>query len=196
MNGENLTGVTTFLIDDKIDTGNILLRKELPVGRQENAGELHDRLMHVGAGLVVETVEGLCRGDLHARPQDEFMDDSTILHAAPKIHKEDCRIEWDGSGTRIVNKIRGLSPYPGAFSVMNLEEGREILFKIYEAAFKYAVHDYPTGTIFYEGRKSMKVAVEEGYVTIVNLQQEGKKRMDVGEFLLGFQPISGQHRFS
>jgi len=136
INGEKETGVTTFLIDEQIDTGNILLQERTEIGPEESAGELHDRLMFMGAGLVLETVRQLKEGALKAKSQDLFLDPGTSLKRAPKIFKEDCRIDWNLPGQRLFNLIRGLSPYPGAFTYLERDPGQSLLCKIFKATFE------------------------------------------------------------
>lgn len=194
INGETKTGVTSFLIDAKIDTGNILLREEVHIGADENAGELHDRLMALGAEVVLKTVEGLADGTIKARSQEDMIPQRP-LHAAPKIHKQDCRINWSRPGKEIHNMVRGLSPYPAAFTRLEKEKGQDILCKIFESRFESASHPHPVGTIISDGKKEMKVALEDGYLHILSLQQEGKRRMATGEFLLGISLTSGISRF-
>ena len=196
INGETRTGVSSFLIDAKIDTGNILLREEIAIGEEESAGELHDRLMELGASVVLETVEGLRNGSLKPKSQEEFIAPGQKLSAAPKIHKPDCRIKWDKPGRQIHNMIRGLSPYPAAFTFLEKEAGQKILCKIYASGFEPGAHTLPAGTIITDCKKELKVAVGEGYLQIHTLQQEGKRKMSTREFLLGLKLISGISRFS
>lgn len=194
INGEALTGATTFLIDNKIDTGEILLQEEIPIGEEENAGALHDRLMELGAGLVLRTVDGLAEKSLAARPQNPE-NAGKELKSAPKIFKEDCQINWNRPGREIFNLVRGLSPYPAAFTRLEKEDGQQILFKIFDSRFESASHSRTVGSIHVEGKKEMKVAVPDGYLHILSLQQEGKKRMDIGAFLPGVSPTFGSSRF-
>lgn len=196
MNGECQTGVTTFLIDEQIDTGNILLRKELTIGERENAGELHDRLMISGARLVVETIRRLLEGSLEPRSQDQFLRDGLAFPPAPKIHKEDCRIDWDLPGREVANKIRGLSPYPGAFTHLEKREGGTLLIKVFEAEWEPEAHGQKPGSMLMLENRELKVAVDDGWINIHALQQEGKRRMDTVDFLLGFNPATFQPRFS
>ncbi|MCP4313638.1 MAG: methionyl-tRNA formyltransferase, partial [Bacteroidetes bacterium] len=142
INGESRTGVTSFLIDAKIDTGNILLQEELPIGDEESAGELHDRLMEQGAEVVLKTVEQLTAGTLEAKPQDELAHPQQGLKSAPKIHKPDCQIKWDKTGREIHNLIRGLSPYPAAFSFLEKEPGQKTLCKVYASQFESKEHSH------------------------------------------------------
>ncbi|MGW8314512.1 MAG: methionyl-tRNA formyltransferase [Bacteroidales bacterium] len=196
MNGETETGVTTFLIDEQIDTGNILLQERVAIGDNETAGDLHDRLMAEGSQLVLETVRGMAQGSLQARPQDQFIHAGESLKKAPKITKEECRIDWNRPGRILVNQIRGLSPVPGAFTTLGTEGDRTQLWKIYRASFEPVLHEEPPGTIHTDGKQTLKVAVRDGYLQIESIQIEGKKRMEVPHFLAGFRFTSGQNRFA
>lgn len=196
INGESETGVTTFMIDQKIDTGRILKQKRIKIGPRENAGELHDRLMEAGANLVLETVTGLADGSLAARSQEEFIDPQSKLKTAPKIYKEDCRINWEKSGAVVFNQIRGLSPYPGAFGHLHKESGAPVLCKIYASTFRTEEHQVSPGTILTDGKTSLEVSVPGGWIQVLVLQQEGKKRMEVRDFLAGASLTSGLCRFS
>lgn len=196
INGETQTGVTSFLIDAKIDTGNILLQKKIPIGQEETAGELHDRLMDMGAELVIKTVDQLAEGSLQAMPQEKFKQNQKELQTAPKIHKENCRVNWMKPGRQIHNLIRGLSPYPAAFTYLEKEPEQKILFKIFRTRFDPASHSLAPGKIIREGKKELKVAVRDGYLSILSLQQEGKRRMRTEDFLLGSSLFSSISRFS
>ncbi len=187
MNGEKETGVTTFLIDEQIDTGNILLQERIAVGATETAGELHDRLMEAGSQLVLETVRGLAAGTLKARPQDQFIRPGEPLKMAPKLNKEDGRIDWNRPGQVIVNQIRGLSPLPGAFTTLETEGNPPQTCKIFRASFEPATHHMTPGRIQTDGKKQFKVAAPDGFVHIESLQLEGKKRMETAQFLAGFR---------
>lgn len=196
INGEKETGVTTFFIDKEIDTGKILLQERTPIGAEETAGELHDRLMDMGSGLVLETVRQLSAGTLMARSQDAYMDPGTELKLAPKIYREDCRINWNLPGEKLSNLIRGLSPYPGAFTMLEMDSGKFLQCKIYKAGFEAAPHQQKPGSISTDGRYFLKVAVKDGLIQVQSLQMEGKKRMDIRDFLRGFNPGSGTFWFS
>lgn len=196
INGETETGVTTFMIDEQIDTGNILLQEKTEIGTEESAGELHDRLMVMGAELVLETVNRLAEGTLQARSQDHFIEPGVILKKAPKIQKDFCRIDWTGTGRDIYNLIRGLSPVPAAFTHLEKSDGSRILCKIYATSFEDTTPTVAPGTILTDGKKYLKAAVADGYVQIHSLQQEGKQRMDVNDFLAGMNLSSGHFRFS
>ena len=187
INGEKETGVTTFLIDEQIDTGNILLQERLPIGATETAGELHDRLMEAGSQLVLKTVGGLAAGTLHARPQNHFIRPGEPLKMAPKLTREDGRIDWNRPGQVIVNQIRGLSPLPGAFTTLETEGNPPLICKIFRASFEPATHRMASGRIQSDGKKQFRVAVTDGFVHAESLQVEGKKRMDTAQFLAGFR---------
>lgn len=188
INGEQVTGVTTFMLNSEIDKGDIIGRREVAIGPDENAGSLHDRLMEAGTALVLESVKLVAQGAVTPLPQT----DSADLKPAPKIFKETCRIDWCASADSIHNKIRGLSPYPGAWSEMTC--GSETMqVKIYESAKEHAPHNMPCGTIADAGNL-IKVACADGYISIKDLQLSGKKRMGAGDFLRGFKEI-GRFRF-
>lgn len=196
MNGEEQTGVTTFLIDHQIDTGNILLQEAVRIGPEETAGELHDRLMVAGAKLVKRTVEELSSGSIRPAPQETLIRPGTTLRSAPKLQKEDGRIDWHREGRSVVNQIRGLSPYPGAYTHMVKAGSGKTMIKIYAAGYLKESHRHKPGTVLFDAGKELKVAVADGYVSVGSLQQEGKKRMDTLEFLKGFKIPSGRLRFS
>ncbi len=196
INGETRTGVTTFIIDKQIDTGSILLQDETTIGDKETAGELHDRLMTLGAQLVLKTVQQLSAGDLKAHPQEKFITNLAMLKKAPKISREDGRIHWDRPGGEVNNLIRGLSPYPGAFTYLSKPEGEKVLCKLFSSTFETAQHQEPYGSIHSDGKKNLRVAVKEGFIGIHSIQQEGKRRMDIADFLAGISLPSSQSRFS
>lgn len=196
LNGERETGVTTFLIDEQIDTGNILLQKRISIGESETAGELHDRLMESGSKLVIETVIGLAEGTLKALPQEQFIRTHAPLKRAPKLTKEDGRIDWSQPGRTLVNRIRGLSPVPGAFTTLEMKEEQQLLCKIFQAFFEPAHHREAPGSLHSDGKQWLKVAVPDGFLQIESLQLEGKRRMEVPQFLAGFRFNSGSNRFS
>ncbi|HLN19905.1 MAG TPA: methionyl-tRNA formyltransferase [Bacteroidales bacterium] len=186
INGETSTGLTTFLIDDKIDTGNILLREDVPIFSFENAGDLHDRLMKQGARLIVRTISGFAEGTLEPKPQSDFITKDDLLKTAPKITPEFCNIDWNKNPIEIHNLIRGLAPYPCARMRLN-KPGSSILFKVYESTFEMKAHHLQAGTILSDGKSYLKIACNNGFVTICSLQPEGKKRMKSDEFLRGFR---------
>lgn len=188
-NGETKTGVTTFLIDREIDTGRILLSEETGILPADNAGSLHDRLMTIGAGLVVETVKGLYNGKLKPVPQSA--EPGAILHSAPKILPSDTLIDWKEPAVRIHNKIRGLSPFPGAATTLT-SDNRTLRLKLFESRIDSegatAIHGRQTqpGTITAREKSRLFFTCGSGEVEIISLQPEGRKRMTTAEFLRGF----------
>lgn len=188
MNGEKVTGVTTFFLQHEIDTGKVIFRKEIPIGEDQTAGELHDRMKEAGAELVLETVKAIENNDYPQVPQENFLKAGETLHAAPKIFRDDCRINWNRSMEEVHDFIRGLSPYPAAFTEMNLADGKKVLVKIFRSEKQSYAHSETPGTLFTDGKEVLKIAVKDGYIRIADLQQAGKKRMPVVEFLRGFRP--------
>lgn len=194
INGETKTGVTTFLLDHEIDTGKIIFKRETPIGENETVGEVHDRLMEIGAKLVVETVDAIAEGNIQPIPQSELIDESKIKHA-PKIFKEDCKINWEKDTETIRNQIRGLSPYPAAWTnLVNEKTGTEIQAKIFFAQKAFSEKSVFPGTIDSDGKTFLNVACQNGWLQITDLQIAGKKRMKTDEFLRGFQQI-GEYKF-
>lgn len=188
INGEEQTGVTSFLIDHKIDTGKILLQESIPIDPDDNAGSLHDKLMVLGSSLVVKTVEKLLNGELQAVDQSSYIISPAELKAAPKIFKEDCKIDWNGSARNLHNLIRGLSPFPGAYTSFKREgSGEEIQVKIFESVFSDDLHSMAPGTIQSDGRSHISVFSSKGRIDIRSLQLAGKSRMKVEDFLRGFK---------
>ena len=181
INGEKETGVTTFKLKHEIDTGNILLQDSIAIGENETAGEVHDRMKDVGAQLLVRTVEGLAKGTLKEQAQSDLIDESLIKHA-PKIFTETCKIDWNKPVDDIHNLIRGLSPFPGAFTHL----GDKIL-KIYKAEKKLAQRNVPAGAFETDGKTYLRFAGSDGYVYVDEMQLEGKKRMKVQDFLRGYK---------
>lgn len=196
--GEAVSGVTTFLIDKEIDTGNILMQRECPIGERENVGSLYDRLMGIGAKLVVETVEGLMKGELTPMPQ------SGRITGAPKLNKEIARIKWDATDTdqpestcaELVDRlVRGLSPYPAAITAMTDGE-KQYEFKVFETSIVKGSDSAPAaGTIKSDGKNYVHVYCADGSaISLDEIQMAGKKRMKIKDFLLGFRNIE-QFRF-
>jgi methionyl-tRNA formyltransferase len=186
INGETMTGVTTFLIDDKIDTGNILLRQEVPIFPFENAGDLHDKLMKHGARLVIKTLEGLAGNFIKPQNQSSFIMPGEILKPAPKIFPDYCTIEWKHDPQKIHNFIRGLSPYPCARAAFK-NENRSISYKIFESQPETAKHLLQSGQIVSDGTSFIKIACAAGFIRVLSLQAEGKKRLSTEDFLRGFK---------
>ena len=186
INGETITGVTTFLIDDKIDTGNILLREEVHIFPFENAGDIHDRLMKQGARLVIKTLEGLSDNTLKPQQQSQFIKPGEILKTAPRIYPKDCIINWNNDPVTIHNLIRGLAPAPCARSVF-INDSSDLSFKIYESQPEITKHNMNPGELITDGKHFLRIACRDGFISVVSLQLEGKKRMNSVEFLRGFK---------
>jgi methionyl-tRNA formyltransferase len=186
INGETVTGVTTFLIDDKIDTGNILLREEVHIFPFENAGDMNDRLMKHGARLVIKTVEGLSDNIIKPQPQTKFIEPGEVLKPAPKIYPKDCIINWNNDPVKIHNLIRGLAPAPCARSVLK-NDSSALSFKIFESQPESIKHNMDPGEIISDGKHFIRIACKDGFLSVVSLQVEGKKRMNTVEFLRGFK---------
>jgi methionyl-tRNA formyltransferase len=183
INGEKESGVTTFKLTHEIDTGNILLQKRVPIGENETAGELHDKLKDAGADLLVETVRGLVDGSIKEQPQEGIASKALLDSThAPKIFTETCRIDWARSADEIHNLIRGLSPFPGAFTELN---GK--IFKIYSSEKYITLNSGVPSTFETDNRSYLRFACADGYVYAKDIQAEGKKRMKMEEFLRGFR---------
>lgn len=194
INGETKTGVTTFLLDHEIDTGKVIFKMETPIGENETVGEVHDRLMEIGAGMVVETVDAIAGGNIQPIPQAQLINEVTIKHA-PKIFKDNCKIDWNNDSESIRNLIRGLSPYPAAWTnLVNIKTGTEILTKLFFAQKMDSEKVAEPGTIETDRKTFLNVACKNGWLQITDLQIAGKKRMKTDEFLRGFQQI-GEYRF-
>jgi methionyl-tRNA formyltransferase len=185
INGENITGVTTFMIDQKIDTGGIILRAECHIDPADTAGDVHDKLMELGSQLVLETVEGIVQKNVELRVQRSFIQGSELLKPAPKLTRELQHIDWDDTTRHIYNLIRGLSPFPCAFT--ELVSGEETLqLKVFFGEMRTDLHAAP-GTVLSDGKTYFAIATQDGAIAITDLQLAGKKRMDVKSFLLGFR---------
>lgn len=188
INGETKTGVTTFFIDESIDTGNILMREEVCIQPSDNAGTLHDRLAASGARLVVETLRGIAAGSVKPQNQSLFMSPGSEgeLKEAPKIFPKDCVVDWNNTAAVINNLVRGLSPLPGARSALRNGE-RTLLFKILECVTRHENHSLAPGTIVAGERSCLRIACKDGFVDVTSLQAEGRNRMGAAEFLKGFR---------
>lgn len=180
INGETTTGVSTFFIDEKIDTGEMILQKEVEINPKENAGSLHDKLMHIGSDLVIDTIKLIQEGQVKTIPQPE---DATIK-TAYKLNRDNCKIDWNKDIDQIYNQIRGLSPYPAAWSI--LENGDQKLdVKIYQTEKEIENHNLTIGSIIFD-KSSIKVAVNKGFINIIEIKLPGKRLMDVKSLLNGF----------
>lgn len=178
INGDKETGVTTFKLKHEIDTGDILLQERMPIGDNETAGEVHDRMKDLGASVLVETVKGISNGSLKETPQDN----SGEIKHAPKIFTATCKIDWNRPGEEIYNLIRGLSPYPAAFT-----DFEDKTLKIFRAEKEWIIPDSKPGRFETDRKTYLKFACTDGYIHVKDLQMEGKKRMLVEEFLRGYR---------
>ena len=178
INGEKESGVTTFFIDEKIDTGNIIFQEKTKIEKAENAGSLHDKLMDIGSQLITKTIDAIKQQNAPSIKQEG---DTT---QAPKIFKADCKIDWQNNGKTILQKILGLSPYPSAWT--NLMGDPNKAFKIYDASIEFTNHNLKIGDLELD-KTQFKVAVKDGFICLKEVQISGKKRMKIDEFLRGFQ---------
>jgi methionyl-tRNA formyltransferase len=181
MNGETKTGVTTFKLQQEIDTGNILLMEEIPIGPDETAGELQDRMKEVGARLLVQTIRGLMDGTLQGKPQ--LITDLTSIKTAPKIFTADCEINWLDPVSKIHNQIRGLSPFPGAFTSFNKK-----ILKIFRSRAEKKDHGQMPGVMETDGKDWLRFSASDGYIYAEEMQLEGKRRLITADFLRGYRP--------
>ncbi|HNU15713.1 MAG TPA: methionyl-tRNA formyltransferase [Chitinophagaceae bacterium] len=202
INGEKETGVTTFKLKHEIDTGDILLQESFPISEDETAGEVHDKMKVIGAGLLVRTVKSLADGSLQEKPQELLIstlgmpiDNTRVAHQdkpvpvhktplkhAPKIHTDTCRINWSLSVEDVYNLIRGLSPYPAAFTIMN-----EKMLKIFRSKKEIVFPKNTEGDYETDGKTFLKFACSNGYIHLLEIQLEGKKKMEITEFLRGYR---------
>ena len=180
INGEKESGVTTFKLKHEIDTGDILLQQAITIEPDDNAGSYHDKLMEAGATLLVQTIKELAEGTLTEKPQKDFGD--AVLKHAPKIFKEDMQIEWEQPAQKVQDFIRGLSPYPAAFTTVQNK-----VMKVYQSHIEITETGKQPGTLDTDGKHYLRFATTNGWVYIDDLQQEGKKRMLVDAFLRGFR---------
>ena len=197
INGDKATGVTTFMIDEGMDTGKIMYREQCLIGPDETVGEVHDKLMELGSTLVVQTVESIIDGSVDLRVQKSFVQGSEILRPAPKLTRELCHIDWNGKTKHIYNLIRGLSPYPAAFTEL-VKDDKVLAMKIYKT-LKVTGDEYQEmltangltqaapGTVLSDGKNYLAFATADGAISVTELQLSGKKRMAVKDFLIGFR---------
>lgn len=180
INGERETGVTTFKLQHEIDTGNILLQERIPIGDDETAGEVHDRMKEIGAALLVRTIQQIGAGEIFEQPQTSIPNQELELKHAPKIFTETCTIDWKKSCNEIYNLVRGLSPYPGAVTSLN---GK--LLKIYKCNKEQNEHSSEPGKVISDNKSYIKFACSDGLIRVTEIQPEGKKRMAVEDYLRG-----------
>jgi len=186
MNGEKVTGNSTFFLQHEIDTGNIIYNEEIEITETETAGTLHDKLMLSGAQLLVKTLKSVEKGEYPQIPQYEIIKKIGEPKHAPKIFKEDCKINWQNKLENIYNFIRGLSPYPAAFSEFkNIKTEEVVGFKVFEAEKEIETHSFEAGKLVSDNKTYLKIAVNEGFIIIKQLQLAGKKSMKTEDFLRG-----------
>lgn len=184
INGDKETGVTTFFLKHEIDTGDVIYRDVVAIDEKDNAGTLHDKLMFQGGDTVLRTVEAIVKGDVAPIAQEKM----TIgeLRPAPKIFRDTCRVDWQGSVDGVYNFVRGMSPYPAAWCELVNAGGEAVLLKVYAVSKEYVQHDRVVGTIVTDGKNYIKVAVAGGYISLDEVQLAGKKRMPIADLLRGF----------
>ena len=186
INGETETGLTTFFLNEEIDKGAVIMRETVKIRPDETAGELHDELMLLGNKVVVETIRKIENGDVKALEQNELSKGET-LKPAPKISREFCRIDWSKDLQSVYNHIRGLSPYPAAHTRLVSAEGNTIEMKVFATEMETCQPDLEIGAVVTDNKKSLKVALRDGFLHLTEVQQAGKKRMAVTDFLRGTQ---------
>lgn len=184
INGDTETGITTFFLDHDIDTGSVIQRVPVPILDTDNVEDVHDKLMHLGSDLVVETVDNILSGTVTPIPQSELQTDEP-LRPAPKIFKETCRIDWTQGVKRTYDFVRGLSPYPAAWTELNYN-GKTSVLKVYATSKEFCEVSEPIGTIVTDGKTYLKVVQADGYQHLLTIQLAGKKRMQTADFLRGF----------
>jgi methionyl-tRNA formyltransferase len=187
INGDKETGLTTFLLKQEIDTGNILFQERIKIGPDDTVGDLHDRSMKLGAGLLLKTIDALAEGSVKPVSQDSLEIDPNKLHA-PKIFKEDCRIDWRKTGNQIRNLVRGLSPYPAAWTVLKKDD-TSLNLKIFSSSFEPDMKSFIPGTIQSDQKHYLKIACLDGFINVEELQLAGKTKMKTVDFLRGFPNI-------
>ena len=185
INGETETGVTTFFLTHEIDTGHIILQERISITDTDNAGAIHDRLMNMGADLVIQTVEQIIAGKLHSTPQEKLIQNKSELRVAPKIFKENCEINWNQEIKKIYDFIRGLSPYPAAWANLTTPSGSQLNLKIFETEKRFEFHSLIPGTMVSDGKSFIDIAGTDGFIRLLMIQQAGKKMMSAVEFLRG-----------
>jgi methionyl-tRNA formyltransferase len=191
INGETQTGVTTFFINEKIDEGNILLAEKIDIADDDNAETLHHKLRYIGKGVLLRTLKAIEEGSYQEQKQPLSSD----MKLAPKIFKEHCLIDWNCSAVRLYNFVRGLSPYPAAFSRYKNTDGEELLMKIFSCKPEVMPHHSSAGKIQTDNKTFLRVACSDGYIYINELQIFGKKRMSIHDFLLGNKRFDGMELY-
>lgn len=193
INGEIKTGVTTFFLKHEIDTGNIIFQEEVEINESDDAGSIHDKLMYKGADLVLKTVDAILKNNYPQLNQNDLIDSEISIKNAPKIFKDDCKINWNQDVNTIHNLIRGLSPYPAAWSEISKINDESVQLKIYKSTKEISNHNNPIGKIISDEKSFLKIAVNGGFIHLTEIQLAGKKRLHIQDFLRGFQEINNYH---
>jgi methionyl-tRNA formyltransferase len=190
INGETETGVTTFLLSHEIDTGKIIFKEKIAIHENDTVGDIHDQLMVIGANLVLKTVDALAEGNVQPTDQDELIESQSYMKHAPKIFKDDCRVDWTRDTESVRNLIRGLSPYPTAWTELeNSTTGEVLTAKIFAATRDNSSLPAAPGTLQTDGRKFIRIACPDGWLSLTDIQLSGKKRMKTEELLRGFHDL-------
>lgn len=192
INGDTETGITTFFLQHEIDTGEVIQQVRIPIADEDNVEVIHDKLMNLGGRLVTETVDAILAGTVKPVPQEELVNLSEEeLRPAPKIFKDTCRIDWTKGVKAVYDFVRGLSPYPAAWTeLVNVDDSSQVL-KIFQTEKNFFSHGEKIGTVSTDGKTYLRVALSDGYLNILSLQLAGKKRMPVADFLRGFKAVEG-----
>lgn len=186
INGDKETGVTTFFLKHEIDTGDVIYRDVIAIDENDNAGMLHDKLMLQGGETVLRTVEAIVSGNVKAIAQDTMFATEQELRPAPKIFRDTCRIDWNKDVSAIYDFVRGMSPYPAAWFEVADNKGNVIALKVYSVAKEFSEHDFEIGTLLTDNKSYAKVAVNGGYISLMDVQLAGKKRLPIADLLRGF----------
>jgi len=185
INGEKETGVTTFFLTHEIDTGKIIYQEKISIADTDNAGDIHDTLMLLGANLVMQTVDAIADGSVQTIAQSDLILDGALLQPAPKIFRDTCRIDWNQPVQTVYNFIRGLSPYPGAWTELRTAKGDLQQFKLFETEKLPMNRPYPVGAVLTDNKTNLAIATLDGLINVLEIQAVGKKRMPISDFLRG-----------
>ena len=180
INGDKETGITTFFLKHEIDTGNIILQEKVAIAEEDNAGDVHDKLMYLGADLVLKTLKMIEEDNVITRPQDDAQ-----ASPAPKIFKDTAKLDFDKYAADIRNLVRGMAPYPAAWFNIKLQDGNESMMKIFKVLTEEKNHNYSVGTILTDGKKMLKIACKDGFINLLEVQMAGKKRMAAEDLMRG-----------
>ena len=180
INGDKETGITTFFLKHEIDTGNIILQEKVAIDQEDNAGDVHDKLMYLGADLVLKTLKMIEEDNVITRPQDDAQ-----ASPAPKIFKDTAKLDFDKCAADIRNLVRGMAPYPAAWFNIKLQDGNESMMKIFKVSTEEKNHNYSVGTILTDGKKMLKIACKDGFINLLEVQMAGKKRMAAEDLMRG-----------